>query len=854
MDWGIAVREDERFPPGPRGTPVYMAPELVDGRSEDIGPWTDVYLLGALLYEILAGHPPHKRGSLLAVIEAALASEPAPLPASIPEELRVLALKTLSRRREDRPASARDFQRALETFLEHREARAVSDKAAEVLEGCRRQVAGGPALKSRERHELHARFSEAVAGFHQSRHLWPQNPAAIAGEDEARAAYARFALMAGDFDLAEAQVTRLSKGHADKAPLRSELREGVAEAARKDRRRHQLAYGLSAAIGVLVLGLTYGLYFTTSTNARLERQKAEILAERNKAQQAQQRAEKESARARQEQARAEEQEQRVKERIKDLRGSYGLLITTLRSEFTKIVDPQIQPLQRRLLERALASLESIQRDLEADEGELSDLVAEGYSQLADLARESGSIEAAIAYSEKSLVIQRRLLKAVPAKRSLRYYSVLNQMTKLSDLYRFVDKERSEAHRQEMRAELRQLIASPELRPRFPSPLADARVAAGDELRRRGQLARAEEAYRQARDQLRSKLSAKPEDRAIREALIIVLDRRAELLCETSSKDAAAAANEAFEVASALAATDATDPLYLEYLHHAQLRCAVLLFQSGDLESTRKLTLRTLRNPASITEDSARFQAFTRAANAYGREDWPAATEGFQTLQKLLERALEREPLNGELLDQLADCRMRLSLLARVQNRLDEEAVANLEAARTIRVGLLERDPTNLPAFNEARILHQDLSKLEIARGRPNAACAALREMVALTRRFAPRVLSDLAARRMLFYDMNRLVTLRFQQPGPKERELLLEALELGRSVHAEAESTVDDARSLLALLGLWTLEFPQDPMTLSLAREGLAVLDATKRRWSDTKSARLRGLFEVTVADLSKGR
>ena len=40
------------------GTPAYMAPELVLGPMERIGPAADIYLLGAMLYEIITGNPP----------------------------------------------------------------------------------------------------------------------------------------------------------------------------------------------------------------------------------------------------------------------------------------------------------------------------------------------------------------------------------------------------------------------------------------------------------------------------------------------------------------------------------------------------------------------------------------------------------------------------------------------------------------------------------------------------------------------------------------------------------------------------------------------------------------------------
>ena len=53
----------------PFGSPCYMPPELAQGDGSSMGPWTDTYLLGAMLYEILEGRAPRRGTTLGAVIQ-----------------------------------------------------------------------------------------------------------------------------------------------------------------------------------------------------------------------------------------------------------------------------------------------------------------------------------------------------------------------------------------------------------------------------------------------------------------------------------------------------------------------------------------------------------------------------------------------------------------------------------------------------------------------------------------------------------------------------------------------------------------------------------------------------------------
>ncbi|RPH47520.1 MAG: serine/threonine protein kinase, partial [Planctomycetota bacterium] len=101
------------------GTPMYMAPEQVEGGKE-ITARTDVHALGVLLYEILAGRPPHTAESLPEVYAKIAREEPEPprkLDPSIPWELEAVALKALEKESARRYATAEEFAEELRRHL-----------------------------------------------------------------------------------------------------------------------------------------------------------------------------------------------------------------------------------------------------------------------------------------------------------------------------------------------------------------------------------------------------------------------------------------------------------------------------------------------------------------------------------------------------------------------------------------------------------------------------------------------------------------------------------------------------------------------------------------------------------------
>ena len=102
------------------GTPRYVAPEQLLSSTSNIGPATDVYALGAILYEVLCGVPPFSQTDLTLLREAIRNSSAAPFVAfrpDVPRDLEAICFKAMSKNSADRYAAAGLLADDLRAFL-----------------------------------------------------------------------------------------------------------------------------------------------------------------------------------------------------------------------------------------------------------------------------------------------------------------------------------------------------------------------------------------------------------------------------------------------------------------------------------------------------------------------------------------------------------------------------------------------------------------------------------------------------------------------------------------------------------------------------------------------------------------
>ncbi len=137
------------------GSPSFISPEQAEGRSRAIGPASDIYSLGALLYYLLTRQPPFQADTLTSLLKQVVETDPVPLRLinpGIPRDLETICLKCLEKEPSRRYATSQELAEELDRFLEDKPTRARPVTAAGAAwKWCRRRprmaaMAGGLVL------------------------------------------------------------------------------------------------------------------------------------------------------------------------------------------------------------------------------------------------------------------------------------------------------------------------------------------------------------------------------------------------------------------------------------------------------------------------------------------------------------------------------------------------------------------------------------------------------------------------------------------------------------------------------------------------------------------------------------
>jgi serine/threonine protein kinase len=293
MDWGIAmfvgtapVNPEDTGPPewlptrqsasSPAGTPALMAPEQTLHTAERIGPWTDIYLLGGILYFLLLDAFPHDApNSTAAMIKASRGEVTPPHQAApdglvIPLDLEALCMKALEKEPENRVPSATEFIKGLQDYLTGSSKR--RESLATLAEAEARLKAGPDDYRT---------YSEVLGAISRAEALWSGNPSVGALRDRTYAAHARKALRMNDLAVARMQGERIIE-----PTLRSEVIGEVAAAeqrAESQRRTRRTALMASAALaGAFAVGAAVFAFAMLSQNSRLRRDNQRLEAQRRR--------------------------------------------------------------------------------------------------------------------------------------------------------------------------------------------------------------------------------------------------------------------------------------------------------------------------------------------------------------------------------------------------------------------------------------------------------------------------------------------------------------------------------------------------------------------------------------------
>ncbi len=257
-DWGLAMAFNDR---GQRdtgaatettsaigGTPAYMAPEQAMGDLDSITTLTDVYLLGAILYQILTGRPPHHGDNLLACVHAAANNEIQDT--DVVGELIEAAMKAMATQPEARYQNVEEFVLAITDHRTHQESERLVRRATRRVWPTT-QTSSQPLTAPESVEEVYERFRIGLALLHEAIELWPENVQATSAQRRVQLEFARFAAGQGDLDLSLRLYSIAGQGDCE-AAVRVRRDRDQRDRMRESQAKYSALFTQSPEAGLLI--------------------------------------------------------------------------------------------------------------------------------------------------------------------------------------------------------------------------------------------------------------------------------------------------------------------------------------------------------------------------------------------------------------------------------------------------------------------------------------------------------------------------------------------------------------------------------------------------------------------------
>jgi serine/threonine-protein kinase len=255
VDWGLAVslKDDGHLPLAREatilaGTPRYMAPEMAAVRADALSERTDIFLLGAILHEVITKRAPYVGKTVMEQLVHAFECRKQSYGGDVPPGLAAICLRAMAYKTDDRYATVDELRRDVRDFLQHRNslnlAHEADERANALLELLSDDVTDDQARSSsiaREAMQAGATaqqlFYECRFGYSQALKAWAKNQSASDGLQRVIEAMIEHELRRKNPQTAASLLAQLPVSNA---ALSEKVKQALAQVSKLEKRLQEL--------------------------------------------------------------------------------------------------------------------------------------------------------------------------------------------------------------------------------------------------------------------------------------------------------------------------------------------------------------------------------------------------------------------------------------------------------------------------------------------------------------------------------------------------------------------------------------------------------------------------------------